>query len=312
MDAPGMRFAVETWAPEYGVAADEAQLAEPSGRVDIDIETPGTRWEPIHPPTVHSTGPVVFVDGVRRIDARVWIADGDHARIGVCATVAAGAVRCADGSAEVVAHRVCRGLFAAADAPARTILTRAGAYESVSCVDDTAEKLYLGIHEHMTGLETDLAVGDDVELIVYDGPLRGRTDPRGVGYVKTHDVQYLPVDQQRLVGRLEPGVRTPMFEIGGRGFVRWSWYLRLPGPIAHPLSGVVRCELVNRGTLENASAMADLVTALLPTYASAPHKDPRAPQNLYPIAGLERELRRRMGDPQVLERALRLAATGTR
>ena len=39
-----------------------------------------------------------------------------------------------------------------------------------------------------------------------------------------------------------------------------------------------------------------------------PPKDPRAPQNLYPIAGLERELRRRLGDPALLYRSLRAAA----
>jgi hypothetical protein len=48
--------------------------------------------------------------------------------------------------------------------------------------------------------------------------------------------------------------------------------------------------------------------ATLPAYASTPHKDPRAPQNLFPIAGLERELRRRLGDAALVHRALRLAA----
>jgi hypothetical protein len=37
-------------------------------------------------------------------------------------------------------------------------------------------------------------------------------------------------------------------------------------------------------------------------------KDSRAPQNLFPIAGLERALRRRLGDPGLLYRALRTAA----
>jgi hypothetical protein len=46
----------------------------------------------------------------------------------------------------------------------------------------------------------------------------------------------------------------------------------------------------------------------LARYASAGYKDSRAPQNLYPIAGLERALRRRLGDPGVLYRALRTAA----
>ena len=43
-------------------------------------------------------------------------------------------------------------------------------------------------------------------------------------------------------------------------------------------------------------------------FASVAYKDSRAPQNLYPIAGLERELRRRLGDPRVLYRALRQSA----
>jgi hypothetical protein len=50
------------------------------------------------------------------------------------------------------------------------------------------------------------------------------------------------------------------------------------------------------------------VGATLPRFASQPHNDPRAPQNLHPIAGLERELKRRLGDRDLLERALRQAA----
>ena len=54
--------------------------------------------------------------------------------------------------------------------------------------------------------------------------------------------------------------------------------------------------------------LADLTARLLPPLASSPHKDPRAPQNLVPIGGLERELRHRLGDQQLLYRALRAAA----
>jgi hypothetical protein len=56
--------------------------------------------------------------------------------------------------------------------------------------------------------------------------------------------------------------------------------------------------------------LADTTAKLLPRFASSEHKDPRAPQNLYPIGALERELRRRLGDPHLLYRALRLAAFG--
>ncbi len=54
--------------------------------------------------------------------------------------------------------------------------------------------------------------------------------------------------------------------------------------------------------------MANLSQATLPRYASVEYKDSRAPQNLYPIAGLERDLRRRLGDTRLLYRALRAAA----
>ena len=144
---------------------------------------------------------------------------------------------------------------------------------------------------------------------MFDGPLRGRSDPFGVGYVKTQHVQYLPDEVLPVLGRLGDGERTPLVLIGDRGpWSRWSWYLRLPGPRSHPLSGVVRCELPGTGSAPDAVARADIVSACLPRFASRPHKDARAPQNLTPIAGLEHRLRHLLGDPVLLERSLRVAA----
>jgi hypothetical protein len=54
--------------------------------------------------------------------------------------------------------------------------------------------------------------------------------------------------------------------------------------------------------------LADLSQACLGRFASAPYKDSRAPQNLYPIGGLEHELRHRLGDQRLLYRALSQAA----
>jgi hypothetical protein len=71
---------------------------------------------------------------------------------------------------------------------------------------------------------------------------------------------------------------------------------------------VVRVEASADRTVVEASRLADLSAATLPRFASVPHKDPRAPQNLFPIGGLERELRRRLGDPAFVQRALRSAA----
>ena len=78
--------------------------------------------------------------------------------------------------------------------------------------------------------------------------------------------------------------------------------------MTHAWSGVVRIEASADLPTEAGVELADLTARSLPRYASEPHKDPRAPQNLYPIAGLERELRHRLGDPLYVERALRTAA----
>ena len=70
--------------------------------------------------------------------------------------------------------------------------------------------------------------------------------------------------------------------------------------------------LGNPFPLHRLTNVAELTARLLPPLASAPHKDPRAPQNLVPIGGLERELRHRLGDQHILYRALRSAATTPR
>jgi hypothetical protein len=57
--------------------------------------------------------------------------------------------------------------------------------------------------------------------------------------------------------------------------------------------------------LADVVTLADRTAALLPGVASEPHMDPRAPQNLVPIAALERQLRHRMGEPGLVYRALR-------
>ena len=128
--------------------------------------------------------------------------------------------------------------------------------------------------------------------------------------IKTHATAYLPPELHRLVGTLpEPVARTPLFTIGGRGS-RHSWYLRLPGGRDAPWSGVVRCECSAELSPRRCDRARRTVGATVPRYASEPHKDPRAPQNLYPVGGLERELRRRLGDPDLLYRAL-LVASGS-
>lgn len=303
-----MRFSVETWAPEYGIAADEAALDDASEHVDITVERPADDWSPVAVTPGPRPKRILFVDGIQRIDARVWIHDGGLSRPAVCATVAAGVVTCTPTAATVSSVEVFRGLFAPV-VHVGPIVTRHSTYDLVPVASSDPEALYLALHNERNRLEHRVAAGHGCDLVVFDGPLRGRHDPCGVGYVKTHRTLYLPDAVAPVLGRLGDGERTPVFLVGGGpGGNRWSWYLRLPGPRAHPLSGVVRLELDAAGTAADAIARAEVVSGALPRFASAPHKEPRAPQNLSPIAGLEHQLRRRLGDSLFLERSLRVAA----
>ncbi len=308
-----MKFAVESWDPGYGRSVGDEGLDDPNEPVDVGVEIGAADWRPLTPTSVTDIPVLYFVDGVRRTDAQVWVRPpGDDAVpsnaslpsiAGVCATVAAGVVECTSGSARIVDARVERGFYTSAP-QATSIVTKHGTYELRPIVADGEDPLNQAIHSHMTAVEHQMAADLARGIVIFDGPLRGRESPAAVGYVKTQHVQYLPPPQHGVVGRLDAGQRTPLFLIGGR-YNRWSWYLRLPGPISHPLSGVVRIELPALGQASDAADRADLISALLPRFASQPHKDSRAPQNLHPIAGLERELRRRLGDQQLLERALR-------
>ena len=304
-----MRYVVEQWAPEYGAAVEAEAMAESQAAVDVSVEVPADEWAPVTPaPTTPVPSELAFVDGVRRVEARVWVTDdegGTHQ--GICASYAAGVVRC-NGAATVVDAAVRRSLFC--DGPDLVpIATRHGRFGVQQVASGSADALSLSLQAAMGDLEHHVSaeVPDDC-LLVVDGPLRERRlMDHAVGYVKTHHVSYLPAVVQDVVTSLAPGQRTPIFLVGDR-FRRWSWYLRLPGDLSHGWAGVVRCEASPERTVEEARALADACTLVLPRFASEAHKDRRAPQNLYPIAGLERELRRRLGDARLLYRALRAAS----
>jgi hypothetical protein len=320
-------FTIDPWDPGYGLAfGDELDGGGPSGangggalnassaELILDLEMPAARWRPVDPDVAPALpGMVLFLDGVRRIDARVWVhGAGPQPASGIAASLAAGLVSCG-GTARVVDVAVERGLFtSAADAP--DILTRSASYPARLADGPGPDPLSLALQQRLGSIEVQLAMAfralhpDNDDLLVVDGPLRGRTHlDRTVGYIKTHHASYLPPEQAAVVGALRPWQRTPAFTMG-TSWRRHSWYLRLPGAGGAPWSGVVRLECSADLPPAAVTALADLTARLLPPLASAAHKDPRAPQNLVPIGGLERELRRRLGDQQLLYRALRGAA----
>jgi hypothetical protein len=317
----GFTFTVDPWDPAYGMAfgdeLDGGSLQASDAELSLDLELPADQWRPVDPDLAAALpGTVLFLDGVRRIDARVWVhGNGPQPAPGIAASFAAGLVRCDDDGAHITEVLAERGLFSSA-AHAADIGTRYTVYPARMAEGPGADKLSLALQQRLTGAEVELANafrarnhgGDD--LLVVDGPLRGRTHlDRTVGYIKTHHAAYLPAGPAAVIGALRPGQRSPVFMMG-TSWRRSSWYLQLPGAQGAPWAGVVRLECSADLSPAQAVALADLTARLLPPLASAPHKDSRAPQNLVPIGGLERELRRRLGDQQLLYRALRAAASG--
>jgi hypothetical protein len=388
--ARGMRFSVDGWDPGYGASLElDGELGESTARVETGVEVPADRWRPVDPA---AGGPLpdalLFVDGVRRVEARVWV-DGAYdghgladavpargaaangaARIAgpapagpapagpapagpapastapastapvswapdateaLCASYAAGVVCCCAAGAHLVAAELRRGLFSVAP-HASDIQTRAGGYRANLVTQGKAgvpvmTALSQSLQRRLAEVEVITATqargaadghtgrqarGDAGDLLIVDGPLHGRQHlPRALGYIKSHRATYLPPELNAMVGTLAPGQRTPVF-LMGTSWDRHSWYLRLPGPAVSPWAGVVRVECPADLPVTEVTRLAGLSQRVLGRFASVAYKDSRAPQNLYPIAGLERELRRRLGDPQLLYRALREAAHPSR
>jgi hypothetical protein len=255
---------------------------------------------------------VVFVDGVQQMDARLWVSDAEAvSRMGVCVSLAAGTVRC-NSAATVEAVRVRRVAIGPPELGdidcGRGIL-----YQGVPAVDTSPPGLDSLVRRQREDLEVAVAHETaSADLIVVDGHVRQRETIAGaVGYLKTHQAQYLAPEQAAVVGRLRAGERTPVFLLE-TPWSRYSWYLKLPGGEGHPWAGVVRCEASSSLRAGEVAQFADLVAATLPRFASQAHKDPRAPQNLYPIGGLERDMRRRLGDQALLLRHLQQASRTSR
>jgi hypothetical protein len=329
MPAP-MRFTVDSWDPAYGSSLEfEDDLSESTARVIVGAEVPEDQWRPI-PAAPATSGPsaLLFVDGVRRIEARVWI-DGSPpsptdpgASAAMCASYAAGVLCCCAAGAHLLTTQTRRGLFTIAP-HAADVVTSTGTYRASKTSPSPAVSLPMtlsaALQRRLGDLELATAVAargglnghagpPESDLLVIDGPLRGRQHlPRAIGFIKSHRTSYLPPPLHAMVAALADGERTPVF-LMGTSWDRHAWYLRLPCPPGAPWSGIVRIECSADLPRADVITLASMSQATLCRYASTEYKDPRAPQNLYPIAGLERELRRRLGDPRLLYRALRSAA----
>jgi hypothetical protein len=257
----------------------------------------------------------VFVDGVRRVELRLIAEDGPRRAPGLFGSYAVGSVRC-EGRAAFADHGVGRALVVGGGLLASRVALGIGravlVFEPITEPSTEPDRPIWRLQQLMREAEGNLAARAAAEhecLVLMDGPLTFRDPTRApvVGVVKRSSRNYLPPDQEGLLTRLETGQRTPLFAVGDeeQPVQRYAWYARLAEFSApwHDHAGLVRCEVRAGIGLGSAIELGDQVTAVLPRYAGRPG-DPRAPQNLAPVAGLERWLRHRMGDRGLVRRGL--------
>jgi uncharacterized protein len=268
----------------------------------VECET----WTPIVPDASPSRLRIGFIDGVRRIDSRLYAEDA----IGIAPAVAgswAVGVAWAEQAPTIGEIRVGRELVVGGELKHANLQITIGAaeleYRSTSVPGNAPVDPIQGLQNAMRLAESkllgDLFATAASDLIMQDGPLTYFA-PGGpvVGIIKRQNRPYLKPDQTPILSALRVGERTPMFCIGEQRLERFSWYARIGTrrPIDGTMTGIVRLETSTSTGIDVARQLADLTSAVLPRFATEWGRDPRAPQNLYPIAQLERELHYRLGD----------------
>ncbi|MFI5007985.1 MAG: hypothetical protein ACHQKZ_11120 [Solirubrobacterales bacterium] len=308
---PAYQLRLDPWAAEYDGAIQIPEGGEePSVRVDTGVES--RPWAPVRPAPAALPRRAFFVDGVRRIEQRLLIDDGGRTVFGLFASFGVGAVEVA-GSARVGHERVGRLLVAGGGLALEpfdvAIGGRALTFLPETVAENTPAAPVQGLQNAMRRSETGLAerLAPEADVVFLDGPLTFLASARGpvVGIVKRQLRPYLDAGPAALLKHLAVGERTPIFLIEPAREPRYSWYLRIgaPRPVDSTLAGLVRLETSASLDLAAVRALADTSARYLPRFASDPARDPRAPQNLYPVGALEARLRHRLGDALVIRRA---------
>ena len=312
------------WSPEQGSGSDAPLNASgDDGPFRIDISVEGL-WHP-HRLSGDQASIVQIVDGVRRVEAHALSDTASGAMVpGLFGSYAVGAVRCEPGRATVLTDddllRVVRCYLQAGTTDEDLVITvgqaelcfRATAVLHVSKPSELVRELTNRMLAAEARLVNRLSA-DCGALTLVDGPLRaGTTGRRVAGYIKRTANWYLGPAEQAIFDDLGVGDRTPLFRLSVEGQAkrdRFSWYVRIAdlGPHLHPHASVMRLETWATLPVEQAARLADECARTLPHLAGSPIRDPRAPQNLTPVGGLEGWLRRLLGNRELLRRYIAVA-----
>lgn len=306
-----MRFRLDPWPAEYDAPVQFDDPDKPARiKVDPAVETPD--WIAITPDVCPPPAICYFVDGVRRVEARVLGDENGSIVHGLFGSLASGFVCVAEGNARFGDIRVDRYLISASkEALPQEIPIGDSklAFSGYATIDNSPVGMLAQLQSLMRESETGLAeqlAGPDACVFVDGLTYRKTSRFPVIGVIKRIVDPYLSGEKLALVESLRKGERTPMFSMEDEKNDRFSCFLRLvePRPVEHPFAGIVRIEIGAAVGLREATRWISTAAHLLPGFASTPVRDPRAPQNLLPTGALEHEMRRRLGDALLIRRAI--------
>ncbi|MDP9238462.1 MAG: hypothetical protein M3P30_13895 [Chloroflexota bacterium] len=293
----------------------EATLDEEAAKV-VDDAVEMATWRALAPERPATIPRIVFVDGVQQLEARVSAEGEGWPTPGIVASIAAGAICPSNGAAVLHAQVERRIILANGRQPSPlSIQAQSGVfhYRPTASAGDDPNGLQMTLGDLRARLETEVVreiLDEGADLVVVDGRLPPVTASNAVGLIKTpHRLPLTSDEHVDVLMRLKTGERSPVFTRQRSSRKFYSWFICLRTPAAGDLasSGLALLEMDDTTPAAEAFRVADITASVLPSYASTPVRDARAPQNLLPVGQLERQLRHRLGDPELRLRLLRRA-----
>ena len=304
----------------------EEELPEESLSIeDSHVET--QLWEPIDPQVDTFRKEILFVDGVRRTEALVFL-QGDTGEVfqGAFVSVGAGALLIGTDrqnflSESLIDYEIKRYFVVRSPAGViseRFIPVQIGNFSMNFEVISTDREITVEVNRLMSQLEAKVVRRTYTKIkpsiVITDGPIHFTTKLRAlpfVGYVKRQERLYIPFEYREILWKMKVGTRTPLVKVHSqptfegestRKFDKYSWYVKISDHMG--INGVARLEVSANISVEKVKSIADLSAKLVPRFASTEFTERRAPQNLLPVKALEDLLRKHLGPQSLIRRSI--------
>ena len=234
IDFGDLELRLDPWQVDYGdQTLVESPSAEPDQGIDVEVEVEGPWWPIVPPEAPEARPPLIFVDGVRRLEARVIVQARGAIAHGVFASYAVGSVEIG-AEARFGSARIERVILLGSGIRPSAVEAAAGLlFRPESTEDEDPEAPVNEVQALMQRSEAELVgelATEDGALVIADGPLHfDQPFQRAVGYVKRFARLYVPASHLGVLARPPAGGRSPLFGL------KQPRAGRRPGPGRHHL-----------------------------------------------------------------------------